>query len=173
MAWSASPIPSLIQIHNENMATGYADNRTLTSQPHIMTPSPPAYHVWTVIGERSLETSSGNVNMCVFQLREDPPPSPSPLLPTGSNPEVSPKTIDSSLVTVINKDEIPTSNIDSLDDVSSLPHDARDFLSETSSSVVLPDPSPFLTYVRQPLPLPERPQVSPRKKRLQTKNILL
>ena len=105
--------------------------------------------------------------MCAFQFLEDPPPSPSSLLPTGSNPEVSPETIDSSLVTVINRDEIPISNIDSLDDVSSLSHDTPDFLSTLSSSTVLPDPSPFLTYVRQSspvLPLPERPQISPEKK---------
>ena len=114
--------------------------------------------------------------MCAFQFREDPPPSPSSLLPNGSNPEVSTETIDSSLVTVIHRDDIPISNIDYLDDVSSLPHDAPDFLSEPSSSMALPDPSPFLTFVRQPspvLPLPERPQISPRKKRLQTKNLLL
>ena len=33
MAWSANPIPSLINIHNENLATSYAVGRTLTSQP--------------------------------------------------------------------------------------------------------------------------------------------
>ena len=145
------------------MATSYADGRTLTSQPilhvayDLTTPLPPAYHVRTIVGERSLETSSGYVNMRAFQFWEDPPPSPSSLLPAGSNPEMSPDTIDSSLVTVINREELPNSNIDSLDNVSSLPHDAPEFLSETSSSIVLPDPSPFLTYVSQPspvLPLP-------------------
>ena len=90
---------------------------------HLTTPSPPAYHVRTIVGEISLETSSGYVNMCSFQFREDPPPSPSSLLPAGSNPEMSPNTIDSSLVTVINREDLPNSNIDSLDDVSSLPHD--------------------------------------------------
>ena len=51
--------------------------------------------------------------------------------------QLSPETIDSSLVTVIHRDEIPISNIDSLDDVSSLPHDTPDFMSEPSSSLVL------------------------------------
>ena len=114
--------------------------------------------------------------MCAFQFRENPPPSLSSLLPNGTNHEMSPETINSSLVTMIHKDELALSTIDSLDDVSSLPHDAPDSFTEPSSSMVLPDPSPFLTYVRQPspvLPFPYRPQISPRKKRLQTKKLLL
>ena len=176
MVWSVNPVQSLILIHNENLATSYADGRTLTSQPkpcrcskHIMTPSPPAYHVRTVLGERSLETSSGYVNMCVFQFRENSPLSPSSLLPARANHEVSPETINSSLVTVLNKNDQVLSNIDSLDDVSSIPQDPPDSSTDLSSSMVLPDPSPSLTYVRQPspvLPLPNRPQISPRKKQL-------
>ena len=33
MVWSANPIRSITQLHNENMATSYADGSTLTSQP--------------------------------------------------------------------------------------------------------------------------------------------
>ena len=33
MVWLANPIPSIMRLHNENMATSYADGRTLTSQP--------------------------------------------------------------------------------------------------------------------------------------------
>ena len=110
--------------------------------------------------------------MCALQFRENSPPSPSSLLPARANHEVSPETVDSSLVTVIDKHDQILSAIDSLDDVSSIPQDPPDSSDNLSSSMVLPDPSPFLTYVRQPspsLPLPDQPQISPRKKRLQTK----
>ena len=82
-------------------------------------------------------------------VQEDSPPDPTTVLPIGSDTEMSPNTIDSSLVTVIPREDFLPSNIDSLDDVSSLPHDAPEVSSEPSSSLVLPDPSPFLKYVKQ------------------------
>ena len=153
MVWSANPIPSLIQLHSENMATSYADGRMLTSQPILPAAAASTLqhprHLLTMFGLSSesdlSKTSSGYANMCAFQFQEDLPPSPSSLLPAGANTEASPDTIDSSLVIVINKEDFPNSNIDSLDDVSSLPYDVSEFLSDTSSTIVLPDPSPFLT----------------------------
>ena len=38
---------------------------------HIKTPSPPSYHVRAFEGERSVEASSGYVNMCALQLHLD------------------------------------------------------------------------------------------------------
>ena len=111
--------------------------------------------------------------MCTFELHQDLPPCPSPLLPVGSDQEVSPDTIESSLVTVILREEFIDSGFDSLEDVPSLPIGASEVSFEPSSSIDLPDPSPYFTYVKLDpapvLPMPERPHISPRKKRTHVK----
>ena len=89
--------------------------------------------------------------MQLFQLHPDSPPFPSPMLPTGSNPEVSPDTVESSLVTVIPHEDFLNSAMDSLDDVPSLPIDPSEFSRPTPSSIDLPDPPSYLTYVRDHL----------------------
>ena len=61
-----------------NKLCGRQDNNFAANSPcrcskHLTTPSPPAYHVRTVIGERSLETSSGCQYVPVPRLRVCPP----------------------------------------------------------------------------------------------------
>ena len=148
------------------MSTSYADGRTLTLQTIL-----PVFE-----GERYIEPSSRYVDMPRFKLHPDSTPCPSHLLPAGSNPEVSPDTVESTLVTVIPREDFINLAIVSLDDVPSLPIDTSDNSNDPSSSVALPDPSPYLTFVRNQapvLPLPERPHISPRKKRNLTRNLLL
>ena len=54
MVWSANPIQSIIMLHNENMATSYADSRTLTLQPTLPAIAANTYrrpcHLLTMLG---------------------------------------------------------------------------------------------------------------------------
>ena len=86
--------------------------------------------------------------MCALQLHPNLTACLSPLLPAGSDAEMSPDTIESSMVTVGPREDFINSAIDSLDDVPYLPKDASDVPLEPSSYVELPDPSPYLTFVR-------------------------
>ena len=61
MAWSANPVQSLILIHNENLATSYADDRMLTLQPIL-----PAAAANTIRHPRHLLTMLG------LSLESDP-----------------------------------------------------------------------------------------------------
>ena len=126
----------------------FTANSPCRCSKHIQTPSPPAYHVRTVTGEQSLEASSGCVNMCAFECREHSPPHPSPLLPAGSDTNVSPETVESSMVTIGPREDFLPSTIESLDDVPSLPNDTPYFSLEPSSSVDLPDVIIFFSSAR-------------------------
>ena len=86
MAWSANPVQSLIRIHNENLATSYADGSTLTSQPILPAAAASTLrhprHLLTIFGlssENDLSKPPPDTSICVrsnfekIRLRVRPP----------------------------------------------------------------------------------------------------